>query len=417
VRQRLHDLPDNDHAGGANERRELFELRPQRRAAIGEVDGDEQCALRGIGDGAHRRGLVKAGRRAFVLRGRDHHSAYLRRVDLLRVDFGRHRTPFAAVGAALIACACVLLAGASIGAVPFAFSIVVAQIIHPDLTTQAGRILWDIRIPRVAIAALVGAALGTAGTLLQTMLRNPLVDPYLTGTSAGAACAIAIGIAAGAATALLPLLAFAAALLTALLVAALARTGSGLSHERLILAGVSLSALFAGIVTLVILLSPRASTSLSILAWLGGSLAGRGWSDFRAAAGYAGIGAVLALALAPALNGLRFGESRARALGVDVDRAGWAILAAASLLTAAAVSVSGVVGFVGLIVPHVTRRIVGDDARFALVTSALVGAMLVVLADLVARSIAPPLDLPVGVLLSMFGVPVFIFLAFRRRTA
>lgn len=326
----------------------------------------------------------------------------------------RYRAPFIAVGAAATACAAVLALGASVGAVPFAFPTVVAQLVHPDVSTQAGRILWDIRIPRVAIAALVGASLGMAGTLLQTMLRNPLVDPYLTGTSAGAACAIAIGIAAGVDASLLPLLAFGAALATAVVVAALARTGAGLSHERLILAGISLSALFAGIVTLVILLSPRASTSLSILAWLGGSLAGRGWSDARSAGLYAAGGAGLALALAPALNGLRFGEARARALGVDVDRAGWGILASASLLTAAAVSVSGVVGFVGLIVPHITRRIVGDDARFTLIASTLVGAMLVVLADALARSIAPPLDLPVGVLLSMFGVPIFLFLAFRQ---
>jgi iron complex transport system permease protein len=322
-----------------------------------------------------------------------------------------------AVGTTVVACALVLAVGASVGAVPFAFGTVMTQIVHPDTSTPAGRILWDIRIPRVAVGALVGAALGMAGTLLQTMLRNPLVDPYLTGTSAGAACAIALGIAAGAAGSMLPLLAFGAALATAVLVAALARTGAGLSHERLILAGISLSALFAGVVTLVILLSPRASTSLSILAWLGGSLAGRGWADVTTAAAYAGVGALLALALAPPLNALRFGEARARALGVDVDRAGWAILAAASLLTAAAVSVSGVVGFVGLIVPHVARRLVGDDARFTLVTSTLIGAMLVVLADAVARSIAPPLELPVGVLLSMFGVPIFLFLAFRRRPA
>ncbi len=300
---------------------------------------------------------------------------------------------------------------------PFTFGVVVAQLVHPDLSTPAGRILWDIRIPRVAIAALVGAALGLAGTLLQTMLRNPLVDPYLTGTSAGAACAIAIGIASGVASVLLPLLAFVAALLTAVLVAALARTGGGISHERLILAGVSLSALFAGIVTLVILLSPRASTSLSILAWLGGSLAGRGWADAGGAVPYLAIGTALALALAPTLNALRFGDARARALGIDVDRAGWAILGSASLLTAAAVSVSGIVGFVGLIVPHITRRIVGDDARFGLVASMFVGAVLVVSADVVARSIAPPLELPVGVLLSMFGVPIFLGLAFRRRPA
>jgi iron complex transport system permease protein len=333
------------------------------------------------------------------------------------VQSGRDWAPFIAIGAAAVVCASSLIVGISIGAVPFAFSSVAAQIVHPDLSSEAGRILWDIRIPRVAVAALVGAALGVAGTLLQTMLRNPLVDPYLTGTSAGAACAIAIGIATGAAAAALPLLAFGAALVTAFAVAILARTGTGLSNERLILAGVSLSALFAGVVTLVILLSPRAGMALSILAWLGGSLAGRGWSDIRGAALYAAAGAVLALALAPTLNGLRFGDERARALGIDVDRAGWAILAAASLLTAAAVSVSGVVGFVGLIVPHVARRIVGDDARFTLVTSMLAGATLVVLADVAARSIAPPLDLPVGVLLSMFGVPVFLFLTFRRRAA
>jgi iron complex transport system permease protein len=336
---------------------------------------------------------------------------------LLNVALRSYRTPFLAVAAAALACAGAVVVGAAVGAVPFPFPLVVAQLTHPDISTQAGRILWDLRIPRVALAALVGGSLGMAGTLLQTMLRNPLVDPYLTGTSAGAACAIALGIASGVSAAVLPLLAFGAALATAFVVAALARTGAGLSHERLILAGISLSALFAGIVTLVILLSPRASTSLSILAWLGGSLAGRGWPELRSAASYACGGALLALALAPSLNALRFGDARARALGVDVDRAGWAILAAASLLTAAAVSVSGVVGFVGLIVPHLTRRLVGDDARFTLATSVLVGAILVVLADLVARSIAPPLDLPVGVLLSMFGVPIFIALAFRRRRA
>ncbi len=151
------------------------------------------------------------------------------------MELRRHRAPLIAVGTAVAVCAVVIVLGVSVGAVPFAFSIVYSQLIHPDISTQAGRILWDIRIPRVAIAALVGAALGMAGMLLQTMLRNPLVDPYLTGTSAGAACAIAVGIAAGITASLLPLLAFGAALATALLVAALARTGAGLSHERLIL--------------------------------------------------------------------------------------------------------------------------------------------------------------------------------------
>jgi iron complex transport system permease protein len=318
---------------------------------------------------------------------------------------------------AITACVCAitLVAGAAVGAVPFPFATVVAAIMHPHADDAATRILWDLRLARVLLAALVGASLAMAGGLLQSMLRNPLVDPYLTGASAGAACAIAIGIAAGLAAQALPLVAFLAALATAALVATLARTGAGLSHERLILAGISLSSLFAGIVTIVILLSPAASTSLSILAWLGGSLVGRGWNDLGTASLYALGGAIVAFALAPTLNAMRLGDSRARALGVDVDRAQWAIVGASALLTAAAVSVSGIVGFVGLIVPHVARRLVGSDARISLIADALLGAIIVVVADMLARSLVPPIELPLGVLLSMLGVPAFIYLAFRRR--
>jgi iron complex transport system permease protein len=329
----------------------------------------------------------------------------------------RHRGSLTILAATGVACLGVMLGGAALGSIAFPFAAVVAAIVHPNVTTDVGRILWDLRLARVLLAALVGGALGVSGMLLQTMLRNPLVDPYLTGTSAGAACAVALGIAAGVGAPALPLLAFVAALGTAALVAALARTGAGISTERLILAGVSLSALFGGIVTLVILLAPTQSMTLSILGWLGGSLAGRGWPDLRIASVYGALGMLAAFALAPALNALRLGERRARALGVDVDRAQWAIVGSASLLTAAAVSVSGVVGFVGLIVPHVVRKLVGSDARFALPASALVGAMFVVVADTLARSIVPPIELPLGVLLSMIGVPAFIYLAFRRRTA
>lgn len=329
----------------------------------------------------------------------------------------RHRGALVMLALAACACALTLLLGAAVGAVPFPFATVLAALVHPHANDEATRILWDLRLARVLLAALVGAALAMAGSLLQTMLRNPLVDPYLTGASAGAACAIALGIAAGLATPALPLVAFLAALATAALVASLARTGAGLSHERLILAGISLSALFAGVVTLVILLSPAASTQLSILAWLGGSLVGRGWDDLRTASLYALGGAAVAFALAPTLNALRIGESRARSLGVDVDRAQWAIVGASALLTAAAVSVSGIVGFVGLIVPHVARRLVGNDARIGLAANALLGAIIVVLADTLARALVPPIELPLGVLLSLLGVPAFIYLAFRRRTA
>jgi len=338
-----------------------------------------------------------------------------RKSEIFMIGVARHRAGLWILAAAAVVCVLVLLFGVAVGAVALPLRIVIDALLHPHAVGDANRILWDLRLSRVLLAALVGAALAISGTLLQGMLRNPLVDPYLTGTSAGAACAIAIGIALGVAYPALPVLAFAAALGTAVLVATLARTGTGISHERLILAGISLSALFAGIVTMVILLSPTASMSLSILAWLGGSLAGRGWIDLQTAALYALPGAVIAFALAPTVNALRLGEDRARSLGVDVDRAQWAIVGAAALLTAAAVSVSGIIGFVGLIVPHVVRRMVGSDARFTLIGSALVGAIVVVLGDILARSAVPPVELPLGVLLSLLGVPSFIYIAFRRK--
>jgi iron complex transport system permease protein len=331
------------------------------------------------------------------------------------IGLARHRGRLLVLAAAGVACVLVLLLGIAVGAVAIPLDTVASAIFHPHAAGGAGRILWDLRLSRVLLAALVGAALAISGTLLQGMLRNPLVDPYLTGTSAGAACAIAVGIALGVAYPVLPALAFAAALGTAVLVGTLARTGSGISHERLILAGISLSAFFASIVTLVILLSPAAAVSLSILAWLGGSLAGRSWIDLQTAALYALPGAVIAFALAPAVNALRLGENRARSLGVDVDRVQWAIVGAAALLTAAAVSVSGIIGFVGLIVPHVVRRMVGSDARFTLIGSAFVGAIVVVLGDILARSAVPPLELPLGVLLALLGIPAFIYIAFRRK--
>jgi iron complex transport system permease protein len=331
------------------------------------------------------------------------------------IGLARHRGALWILAATCAACAIVMLFGIAIGAVAFSPADVLRALVHPHAAGDANRILWDLRISRVLLAALVGAALAISGTLLQGMLRNPLVDPYLTGTSAGAACAIAVGISAGVAYSVLPVLAFAAALGTAVLVATLARTGTGVSHERLILAGISLSALFAGIVTMVILLSPAASASLSIVAWLGGSLAGRGWLDLQTASLYALPGAALALALAPSINALRLGEDRARSLGVNVDLVQWAILGAAALLTAAAVSVSGIVGFVGLIVPHVVRRLVGSDARLTLIASAFAGAIVVVLGDLLARAAVPPIELPLGVLLSMLGIPAFLYIAFRRK--
>ena len=218
-----------------------------------------------------------------------------------------------------------------VGGTQLAPADVLASLMHPHGQGEIATIVWQLRLPRVCIAALVGAALALCGAMLQGMLRNPLVDPYLTGGSAGAAFTIAIAIAIGVPSPFYAGLAFAAALATTIGVAALARRGRGVSPERLILAGIAVTSLFAGMTTLVIMLSPSASVSLSILSWLGGSLTGHGWNDFGWAAAYAAVGFAFAAAVVPALNAIRLGDARAVALGVDLARTRWLALIASSL--------------------------------------------------------------------------------------
>jgi len=315
--------------------------------------------------------------------------------------------------AALVAAALAAwLAGLFVGGTALAPGDVIAALAHPHATNDEATIVWSLRLPRVAIAAVVGSSLAISGVLLQGLLRNPLVDPFLTGVSAGAGAAIALAIAVGVATSLVPAIGFVAGLGTALLVASLARRGSGVDAERLILAGVSLSALFGSIVTLTILRLGREGGD-AVLAWLAGSLAARGWTDLAATLPYTLLGLVLAVLAAPSLNALRLGTTVARAVGVDLPRTQWLVLAAATLLAAAAVALAGIVGFVGLIVPHLARRVVGADARASLVGSGILGSALVPLADALARSIAPPTEIPLGVLLAFAGVPTFLFLYLR----
>ncbi len=306
-----------------------------------------------------------------------------------------------------------VLVAVSVGGAALAPDALWSALLHPHAHTDAATIVWELRIPRIAIAATVGATLALAGTLLQALLRNPLVDPYLTGVSSGAGASIAIAVTLGIAPVLVPPLGFASGLATAVLVALLARRGAGLDPERLVLAGVSLSALLSAVVTLAIERLARGSASEAILAWLAGSLAGRGWAELAATLPEVILGGLIGAATIPALNVLRLGEGRAAALGVDVVRLQWALLIAATLLTAAAVALAGLVGFVGLIVPHLARRVVGADLRALVPAAVLVGAALVVLADAFARTLAAPAEVPLGVLLAFVGVPTFLVLYLR----
>lgn len=304
---------------------------------------------------------------------------------------------------ALIVSLCVGASALSVREVLFALA-------HPQVHSDVNTIVWLLRLPRVCIAALVGAALGVAGAILQGMLRNPIVDPYLTGVSAGAAAAIAVAVVSGVAAPLVPALGFIAGLATAVLVATLARRGSGIDSMRLILAGVSLSALFAALVTVILTRIEQGAAAETIISWLAGSLAGRGWHEILWTLPYLGAGFALAAIGVPALNVLRLGDTRAKAMGVNVDRAQWVIVASASLLSASAVALGGIIGFAGLIVPHMARRLVGTDARAQLPMCAVLGAGFMALADAAARTLFAPTEVPIGVLLAVIGVPTFLYL-------
>jgi iron complex transport system permease protein len=325
--------------------------------------------------------------------------------------------PLAIVALSAVAVAAAIVS-LLVGGTPISFHDIVAALAHPRAGGAMTTIVWELRLPRVCIAATVGASLALCGAMLQGMLRNPLVDPYLTGVSAGAAAAIAIAILIGVAAPATPMVGFIAGLGAALLVAALARRGSGIDANRLILGGVSLSTFFAAIVTLAIVRAQSTDYASSIVAWLAGSMAGRGWHELAVALPYAVAGGVLAVWSIPALNAMRIGDVRARAVGVNVDRAQWIILIASSLLAASSVALAGMVGFIGLIVPHIARRTVGSDARILLVACAFIGAALCMLADAICRWIVAPAELPIGVLLAFIGVPAFLYLYFRsERTA
>jgi iron complex transport system permease protein len=273
-------------------------------------------------------------------------------------------------------------------------------------------ILWDLRLPRVLAALIVGAALGLAGALLQGMLRNGLASPFLLGISAGAGLMVVLVVGVGLLQIWVPLGAWLGAVVTTLLVYLLARTGTTLSVERLILGGVAFSSFFGAIQSLMLLMSPDGQIQAA-LNWLIGSLNGRGWTEVTLVGPGILVASVVGCLLARQVNLLSLGDDLATGLGTSLLRSRCLIGAVATLLAAGAVSIAGLVGFVGLIVPHGVRLLVGTDYRLVLPFSALGGALVLSGADLIART--GPVELPVGVVTAMLGAPVFIWLLHRRR--
>jgi iron complex transport system permease protein len=289
-------------------------------------------------------------------------------------------------------------------------------VVGGDWPASHEAIVLAVRTPRVVLAALVGATLGIAGASFQGLLGNPMADPYVIGASSGAALGATLAMTAGVYVAL-PLVpaAFLGALGSVTAVYLLAREGGRVPQLNLLLAGVAVGSFLAAIVSGLILLAQQGDVR-PVIFWLMGGFSGRGWSDVLTAAPYLGAGSLAVLALSRELNALLLGEESARQLGVDTERAKLILILGASLGTAAAVAVSGIIGFVGLMVPHLTRLGVGSDHRILLPASALAGGILLVVADLVARVALPPLELPVGVVTSLLGGPFFLFLLRRARS-
>ncbi|MFM2060572.1 MAG: hypothetical protein RLZZ507_242 [Cyanobacteriota bacterium] len=272
-------------------------------------------------------------------------------------------------------------------------------------------ILWDLRLPRIIAALVVGAALGMSGALLQGMLRNSLADPFILGISAGAGLIVIIMIVLQVFPIAIPFAAWLGAILTSALVIFLGRAGGGISVERLILGGVAVSALFGSVQSTLLLMAEDGQVQIA-LSWLVGSLNGRGWTEISTACPYIIVALFCGCLLARSLNVLALGDELTVGLGVSLLRSRLLIGGIATLLAAGAVSIAGLIGFVGLLVPHAVRLIVGTDNRFVLPFSALAGAWLLMFADLLARLGA--VELPVGSVTALLGSPLFIWLLYRR---
>jgi len=283
---------------------------------------------------------------------------------------------------------------------------------------QAEAIILRIRLPRVVTAAVVGSALAAAGTVFQGLLRNPMADPYIIGTSGGAALGATLALILPWQVVWLgftpvPILAFVGAMGAVLIVYRVARVGPRTPITTLLLTGFALSSLMAAVMSFLMLAGTQ--TLQRVILWTMGGTTASGWSQLQVVTPLVLVGMVLAFFLAHDLNAFLLGEEQAAHLGVNVERRKLALLMVGSLLTAAAVSVSGLVGFIGLVVPHVARLLFGSEHRFLLPASALLGAIFLVLADLVARLLLSPAEIPVGIITALIGAPFFIYLLRRSR--
>lgn len=272
-------------------------------------------------------------------------------------------------------------------------------------------VLVGIRLPRLLTAFVVGLALATSGYLLQALSRNDLADPYLTGVSSGAAVGVACAMLLKFDFQSIPFFAFVGGITASFFVASIARGGGhGVSVAKLLLAGIALSSVAGALITLAMTTFGTQLMAQGLYLWLLGGISGRNWQELIPTVCYTAVGLVVAFAAAKQLNLLALGEETASSLGLNVGRSQLIILSAAVLLASSAVALSGMVGFVGLVAPHLSRRLFGRGVRLQLVCSGLTGAILVLFSDLLARTLSPGQELPLGTLMALIGGPFFIYL-------
>ena len=325
-----------------------------------------------------------------------------------------------ALGALLLA---ETFAAICVGAVAIKPATVASVLLNPTSGNQQTErtIILQIRLPRVLAAALVGCALALAGVLFQGLFRNPMADPYVIGSSGGAALGATLGVILLPHLSLLGFsatatLAFCFSLLTIVAVYWLARVGGRTPIVTLLLAGLALSAMLGYSTAFVALLRPESYVAVHLLtSWLHGAISNTAWSQVAFAASMVGIGFVFSLPLARSLNALCLGDEFAQQLGIRVETVRASIIVVASLLTAAAVALGGLIGFVGLIVPHLVRMLTGPDHARLVPIAALAGAIFMVLADTLARTVLAPSEIPVGILTAFIGGPVFLILLRRNK--
>lgn len=327
----------------------------------------------------------------------------------------------AALVAAVLTAAVVGAAGMSVGEALRALGGLFRHGAHAtgDYPEWAPRLLLDLRLPRIVLALIVGAALSTAGTSFQGIFRNPLAEPYLLGVSAGAGLGATIAIVWKPFTSLgiytLPLLAFVGATLAAFLVYRVATIGGRTGGASLLLSGVAVGSTLTALMSFLMVATER--DLHTVVVWLMGGLTTATWTKIYITLPVVGAGFIYMMLMSRRMNLLLMGEERARELGIDSQRARRNLMVVAALTTAAAVSFSGLIGFIGLMVPHIMRLLVGPDHRRLLPAAALFGALLLLVADTVARTAMAPAEIPVGIITAAAGGPFFLYLLRVRKGA